>query len=119
MLQIDLRELAGGRVEMRAVLGGADPRFEGLEFTLAEPVRVVGRLQVAGEGRFYWRAALRSGMGGGCRRCLAPRAGPVLAGVPPPFSPEPPAPAGSPSSSPARAARPAGPPPPIGRRAPR
>jgi uncharacterized protein len=89
MLQVDLRELARGPVEMRADLAGTDPLFEGLEVTLAEPVRVAGRLQDAGDGRFYWRASLRSRMVGECRRCLAPVAVPIVADVDALFSQDP------------------------------
>jgi uncharacterized protein len=89
MLQIDLRELARGPVEMRADLAGTDPLFEGLEVTLAEPVRVAGRLQDAGDGRFYWRASLRSRMVGECRRCLAPVPVPIVADVDALFSQDP------------------------------
>src|SRR3979409_1766747 len=81
MLQIDLRELARGPVDTRADLAGTDPLFDGLEVTLAEPVRVAGRLQAAGEGRFYWHASLHSGMVGACRRCLAPVCVPIVAAV--------------------------------------
>jgi hypothetical protein len=101
MLQIDLRELVRGPVEMRADLAGTDPLFEGLEVTLAEPVRVAGRLQDAGDGRFYWRASLRSRMVGECRprwvvcredcRGLCPRCGKDLnagaCGCPAPVDP--------------------------------
>jgi DUF177 domain-containing protein len=89
MLQIDLRELARGPVDTRADLAGTDPLFEGLEVVLAEPVRVAGRLQAAGEGRFYWRASLRTGMVGECRRCLAPVAVPIVADVDALFSQDP------------------------------
>src|SRR5260370_38272903 len=89
MLQVDLRELARGPGEMRADLAGTDPLFEGLEVTLAEPVQVAGRLQDAGDGRFYWRASLRSRMVGECRRCLAPVAVPIVADVDALFSQDP------------------------------
>src|SRR6266849_3756455 len=69
MLQVDLRELARGPVEMRADLAGTDPLFEGLEVTLAEPVQVAGRLQDAGDGRFYCRAPL-GGVSGGLSRVV-------------------------------------------------
>jgi uncharacterized protein len=72
MLQIDLRELAQGPVETRADLPGNDPLFEGLDGVLAEPVRVAGRLQDAGEGRFYWRGSLTTRIAAECRRCLTP-----------------------------------------------
>ncbi len=70
MLQVDLRGLAQRPVEIRAELARNDPLFEGLEFTLAEPVQVAGRLQATGEGRFYWQGSLRTIVAGECRRCL-------------------------------------------------
>src|SRR5438132_14228666 len=79
MLQVDLRELARGPVETQGQLAGSDPLFEGLDVVLAEPVRVAGRLQSAGEGRFYWRGSLSTRGAGVCRRCLVPVAPPVAA----------------------------------------
>src|SRR5438093_13326194 len=81
MLQVDLRELARGPVQTRAELAGDDPLFEGLEVVLADPVRVAGRLQSAGEGRFYWRGSLSTQVAGVCRRCLVPVALPVAADI--------------------------------------
>src|SRR2546430_12762191 len=72
MLQVDLRELAGGPATTQAELGAADPLFEGLGLVLAGPVQVAGRLHAAGEGRFYWQASLRAQVAGECRRCLTP-----------------------------------------------
>ncbi len=81
MLQVDLRELAHGPVETRGELAQADPLFERLDFVLAEPVRVGGRLQATGEGRFYWQGSLRTLVRGECRRCLAAVSVPVEAEV--------------------------------------
>src|SRR5439155_630893 len=89
MLQVDLRELARGPVDTQGQLAGNDPLFEGLDGALAEPVRVAGRLQAAGEGRFYWRASLRTRMAGQCRRCLAAVTVPVVADVDALFSQDP------------------------------
>ena len=81
MLRVDLRELARGPVETRDELPLTDPLFEGLDFTLAEPVQVEGRLQDAGEGRFYWRGTLTTRAAGACRRCLEPVITPIRADV--------------------------------------
>ncbi len=89
MLQVDLRELARGPVATRAELAGNDPLFEGLEVVLAQPVLVTGRLQAAGEGRFYWRGSLATRVAGECRRCLVPVAVPVVAGIDALFSRDP------------------------------
>src|SRR5438046_610243 len=70
MLLVDLREFARGPVETRAELAGDDPLFEGLGAALAGPVRVTGRLQAAGEARFYWRGSLDTIVATECRRCL-------------------------------------------------
>jgi uncharacterized protein len=72
MLRADLRELARGPVETRGDLPTTDGLFAGLDFALAEPVRVTGRLQPAGEGRFYWHAKLAARVTEMCRRCLEP-----------------------------------------------
>jgi len=89
MLQVDLRELARGPVNTRAELAGNDPLFEGLEVALTEPVQVTGRLQAAGDGRFYWRGSLATRAAGECRRCLVPVAIPVAADVAALFSQDP------------------------------
>src|SRR2546429_8056169 len=86
MLQVDLRELARGPVETQGQLAGSDPLFEGLDVVLAEPVRVAGRLQGAGEGRFYWRGSLSTRMAGQCRRCPPPVPLPGVGTLDPPFS---------------------------------
>jgi uncharacterized protein len=72
MLRVDLRELARGPVETRGELGQDDPLLEGLDVALGGPVRVTGRLQATGEGRFYWRGTVRTVVTGECRRCLTP-----------------------------------------------
>jgi uncharacterized protein len=81
MLQVDLRELARGPVDTLGQLPGDDPLFEGLDVALAEPVRVAGRLQDTGDGRFYWRGSLTTRIAGQCRRCLAPVSVPVTADI--------------------------------------
>src|SRR2546422_7726239 len=99
MLQVDLRELSSGPVDTHAELAGDDPLFEQLEVALAGPVRLVGRLHAAGEGRFYWRGSPRPRGAGGCRRCLASVAGGGAARIDAPFTQDPDAP-GEPDSHP-------------------
>lgn len=89
MLVVDLRELAHGPVETRAELAGHDPLFEGLGLVLAEPVRITGRLQGAGEGEFYWRGGLQTRVAAECRRCLTAVAVPVAAEIDALFSRDP------------------------------
>ena len=88
MLQVDLRELARGPVETRGELPVTDPAFAGLEFPPSDPVRVSGRLQPVGEGRFYWEATLRTRLVGECRRCLTSVEADVVAHVTALFSQE-------------------------------
>ena len=89
MLKIDLRELARGPADTRAQLPVDDPLFQGFDVALAEPVSVTGRLQDAGEGRFYWRGSLTTRIATQCRRCLAPVAVPVAAEINALFSQDP------------------------------
>ena len=89
MLQVDIRELARGPVDTAGELPGNDPLFAGLGFVLAGPVRVRGRVQAAGEGRFYWHGRLAAQVTEQCRRCLAPAAVSVEADVGALFTPDP------------------------------
>ena len=89
MLQVDLRELARGPVNTRGELAAGDPLLEGVGVALTQPVRVDGRLQAIGEGRFYWQGSLRTVAVGECRRCLQPVTAPVNAQVGALFSQEP------------------------------
>ncbi len=77
MLRVDLRELAQGPVETSGELAQDDPAIEGTDLTLREPVRVGGRLQAIGDGRFYWHGTARMVVRGECRRCLTPADTPV------------------------------------------
>src|SRR2546425_11789569 len=77
MLRVDLRELAQGPVETSGELAQDDPAIEGTDLTLREPVRVGGRLQAIGDGRFYWHGTARTVVKGECRRCLTPADAPV------------------------------------------
>jgi len=81
MLQFDLRELSQGPIETQAELAPEDPLFEGLGVVLAEPVRVDGRLQGTGEGRYYWHGHLHTAVAGECRRCLTAVKAPVAVEV--------------------------------------
>lgn len=81
MLQVDLRDLARGPVETQAEVAPEDSLFQGLGFTLVGPVRVGGRLQATGEGRYYWHGSLAAQVAGECRRCLTPVTMPVAAEI--------------------------------------
>ncbi len=81
MLQVDIRELTRGPVDTVGELAENDPLLAGLDFVLAGPVRARGRLQAAGEGRFYWHGKLSAQVTDTCRRCLAPVAAKVEADI--------------------------------------
>jgi uncharacterized protein len=81
MLQVDLRELARGPVVTTGELGQGDALFDGLDLSLTEPVRVTGRLQATGDGRYYWHGEVRTAAAAECRRCLRVVTVPVRAEV--------------------------------------
>ncbi len=56
MLTVDLNRLHDGSVETTGQLLPTDPAFEGIGLELVDPVSVEGRLQLTGEGDFYWHA---------------------------------------------------------------
>ena len=70
MLRVDLRDVQRGPVETRGQFAPNDPLFEGLNFTLAEPLEVDGRVQAMGHGEYLWRGRISGTAEGSCRRCL-------------------------------------------------
>ena len=70
MLQVDLRELRRGPVEIAGRLGPADPLFEGLAVPLDGPVTVGGTLERAGHGGYLWHGRFEGRVRCACRRCL-------------------------------------------------
>ncbi len=81
MLRVDIQELAGGPVDVAAELAPDDELFAGVGGPLAGPVRVGGRVQATGEGRYYWHGSVRAAVRAECRRCLASITVPVTAEV--------------------------------------
>jgi uncharacterized protein len=77
MLRVDLRELAQGPVETSGELTQDDPALEALDISLRQPIKVRGRLQGIGEGRYYWQGTAQTVVQGECRRCLKPVETPV------------------------------------------
>jgi uncharacterized protein len=71
MLQVDLRELRHGPVEIDGKLGPGDPLFEGLAVPLDGPVVVGGFLESAGHGGYFWHGRFEGRVRSACRRCLA------------------------------------------------
>ena len=72
MFRVLLRELADGPVATNGRLALTDEHLADVDFTLAEPVNVHGRLMEIGPGRYYWDARLDTRVSGSCRRCLVP-----------------------------------------------
>src|SRR5262245_38607744 len=72
MSHIGLSALEQGPVDTVGALAADDPLFQGLDFSLSEPVRVSGQLSAAGPGGYYWRGRLNTAIEATCRRCLAP-----------------------------------------------
>lgn len=72
MLRVDLAEVRGGPVETIGELAADDPLLGDPDagVVVAEPVRVAGRFSGAGEGKYFWRAELRTVARAQCRRCL-------------------------------------------------
>jgi uncharacterized protein len=81
MLQVGLAELEQGPVETAARIAPDDPLFEGLDFTLAQPVEVAGQVSTAGPGSYYWHGELKTAVDAACRRCLTGVTLPVNARV--------------------------------------
>lgn len=71
MLRVALRALHEGPIETTADVPADDPLFADMDFVLAAPVHVSGRLMESGGGRYYWHGHLKSALSASCRRCLA------------------------------------------------
>ena len=89
MLRVDIRELQRGPVETAGTIAVADPLFEGLDLSLAEPLVVSGRLEATGRGDYYWRGRFAGSANATCRRCLREFVVPVEASVDALFSSDP------------------------------
>lgn len=72
MLRVDLRALTSGPVETNGTIAEDDPLFDGVAFTLDQPVAVTGRLRDSGPGRYFWQARAVTEVATSCRRCLTP-----------------------------------------------
>lgn len=71
MIRADLRALAQGPIDTPGEVAPDDPLFDDVDFTLAAPVLVTGRLTASGPGRYYWHARIVTTVAAECRRCLA------------------------------------------------
>jgi uncharacterized protein len=76
-----LHALAAGAVATDAAVPPDAPIFEGFSVSLAEPVRVRGRLSRTGTDQFFWQGALATRVTERCRRCLKVVSVPVTAQV--------------------------------------
>jgi len=70
MLRVELSALEQGPIETDGVVAADDPIVADVEFELAEPIEVRGRLMESGAGRYYWHGTLRTRVAASCRRCL-------------------------------------------------
>jgi uncharacterized protein len=71
MLRVELRALHEGPIETTADVPADDPLFVDVDFVLAEPIQIRGRLMESGGGRYYWQGRLEGVLAASCRRCLA------------------------------------------------
>ena len=72
MFPIDLGALREGPIDMTQTVPVDDPVFDSLEFRLAQPVRLSGRLSETGPDSYFWHGEMRTTVLAACRRCLSP-----------------------------------------------
>jgi len=70
MLSFDIRELESKAAQVDSNLTAADPVWLDGDVRPVDAVHVVGRLSVAGEGRFYFSGHINGTVQMDCRRCL-------------------------------------------------
>src|SRR6202049_5225688 len=70
MLSFDIRSLETKAVHLEGLCQWADPIWEEGDVRPSQPVRVIGRLSSAGEGRFYFTGRIDGGIVLPCRLCL-------------------------------------------------
>lgn len=70
MLSFDLRSLETKAVHVDGSVQPDDPVWEEADSRPAGPIRVTGRLSVAGDGRFYFTGRMEGRVELPCRRCL-------------------------------------------------
>lgn len=70
MLQVELRALEGGPVDVERSVSIAELGFVEADPVMVGPVRVAGRLTQAGTGQYFWRGRLQATAQLDCRRCL-------------------------------------------------
>jgi uncharacterized protein len=71
MLSIPVRTILQGAVQVNAELSPNDAIWTGDDVRPTDGVRVTGRLNGAGAGRFYFSGSHHGTAAGECRRCLA------------------------------------------------
>jgi uncharacterized protein len=70
MLSFDIRSLETKAVHVDGSIQPDDPIWEEGDVRPSQPVRVIGRLSSAGEGRFYFAGRIDGGIVLPCRLCL-------------------------------------------------
>ena len=70
MLSFDIRSLETKAVHVDGSIQTDDPIWEEGDVRPSRPVRVIGRLSSAGEGRFYFTGRIDGGIVLPCRLCL-------------------------------------------------
>lgn len=81
MLRVDLRAARDAPVRTDGTLAPTDPALQDVDFTLAGPVTVTGRVSESGPGQWFWRGRLEAAVRAQCRRCLTDVTQPVRAEV--------------------------------------
>lgn len=81
MLVVDLRKLGRGPADTRGTIGPDHPALQGLDFELAGPLEVTGRIQETGPGEYYWRGHVAGTVRQECGRCLTPMDQPIVVSV--------------------------------------
>jgi uncharacterized protein len=77
MLSFDIRSLFEHAVTVDDSLSAEDPVWLEGDLIPSAPIRVKGRLSVAGPGRFYWHGTIVGDVELPCRRCLGEASGHV------------------------------------------
>ena len=71
MLSFDLQALSSRAAPVAGDLPPDDPVWRDEDDRPLEPLRVSGRISMAGPDRYYWHGRIEGGIALPCRRCLA------------------------------------------------
>ena len=70
MLQVELRALEDGPVDVEGSVSVAELGFDEADPKVVGPVRIAGTVSRAGTGQYFWRGHLNATVQLDCRRCL-------------------------------------------------